>query len=134
MVRKKNVITSFSYPIEKIAAVEEAEDYARSKGMSLSELIITCFEGIQQEKNREAGIDLSAVRFGHLPSTIIEPLPNKINRTIDEWLPEIQTCNDIDFYAQITPKIAALQKIASGRYHGLQTNQRKKERQSNWLH
>jgi hypothetical protein len=89
MVRKKNIITSFSYPVDKVDIVEIAEDYAKSKGLSLSELIIECF-GNLQEKNEEANHDLSAIGLR---------TRNRYNMGLNEdlrkYIPNIERLEDI---------------------------------------
>lgn len=49
--RSKNIISSFSYPLEKIEVIELAEEEAKSRGMSLSQYIVSTFEEQQHKKN-----------------------------------------------------------------------------------
>src|SRR5262245_24995930 len=87
-MRKKNIITSFSYPVDKVDVVEIAEDYARSKGWSLSELIINCLENIP-EKNQEARANLSAIKTGDYTFNM------GVNEDLRKYIPEIERLEDI---------------------------------------
>lgn len=49
-MKNKNVITSFSYPLEKVDVIELAEDRAKSEGKSLSQYIVSLMENEQKKE------------------------------------------------------------------------------------
>lgn len=81
--RNRNIITSFSYPTDKIGIMENAEEDARSRGMSMSEYILYLLEAAQKNlKSHEnpIGVDFSGFHQ--------EPLDHYLNNniiSIDQW-------------------------------------------------
>jgi hypothetical protein len=80
--RSKNIISSFSYPLEKIAVIELAEEEAKSKGMSLSQYIVSTFEENQQRKNA-IGSDSNPINISYNPSRQEEV---KAKNTLDYYI------------------------------------------------
>lgn len=113
--RSRNIISSFSYPVEKIEIIEQAEEAAKAKGMSLSQYIVSTFE--QMQKNLKGSETPISVEYRALHQ---EPLDKYLDErfvTIQQFIEEFKQTDDkrLERYQALGYTIAAAAKQVS--YH-----------------
>jgi hypothetical protein len=89
-MKNKNVITSFSYPIEKVDVIELAEDRAKSEGKSLSQYIVSLMEN---EQKNPIGLDSNPIAVKFLESKFTNSLDYYLDNgfvTKQYWKKELE--------------------------------------------